>query len=517
MRPDSPPSETFDLAVIGGGINGCGIAADAAGRGLSVLLLERDDLASGTSSASSKLIHGGLRYLEHYAFRLVAESLAEREMLLANAPHIIWPMRFVVPHAPGMRSRLLMRTGLLLYDNLARRRRIPGSGSIELASDPAGRALAQHLDHGFTYWDCWVDDARLVVLVALQAAAQGARVVTRHAVTSAVAESGGWLLTASDDLGAVSQFRARMLVNAAGPWAGRVAADVIRRGSPAGQALAVRLVKGSHIVVPRIVGADDAYLLQAHDGRVVFLLPFAQRFTLIGTTDVPYSGDPTDVRVSGEEESYLLGVANAFVRTPLTGAHIVWRFAGVRPLDDDGSESASKVSRDYRLALDAPGGSAPPLLLVVGGKVTTYRRLAEAAVDLLAPHAPRPLRPSWTAHAPLPGGDIPEADFEAFARDALAGHRALPTDVIMGLLRRHGTRAENILAGARNVDDLGRDLGGGLTEREARYLIDHEWAKTPADILWRRTKAGLAMTSELRREAEAHLASLIAGSDGRAT
>lgn len=487
----------YDLAVVGGGINGCGIAADAAGRGLTVLLVEQGDLAGGTSSASSKLIHGGLRYLEQYAFRLVRESLQEREILLSNAPHIVWPMRFIVPHVPGMRARPLVRAGLFLYDHLARRQRIPGSRMLDMALDPAARPLSPRFSSGFSYWDCGVDDARLVVMVARQAAAHGAEIHTRTQLRSASAEDGFWRLAlASKDAAAPSaaaitsrEVRARILVNAAGPWAGVLARTAIRRGC-ATMEVPVRLVKGSHIVVPRIPGADTAYLLQAPDRRVVFLLPFAECFTLIGTTDVAYDGDPGDVAISIAEEAYLLDVANRFLATPLASADIVWRYSGVRPLFDDESANPAAVTRDYKLALDAPDGS-PPLLTVVGGKVTTYRRLSEAAMQLVAPFAGPHFGGPWTAHAALPGGDMPDADFEGYAQIFTGCYPKFPAALLNSLLRRHGTLAADVLGDARTVDDLGENFGGGLYRREIDYLRDYEWARSPDDVLWRRTKAGL--------------------------
>lgn len=519
--PPAPDSEAaYDLAVIGGGINGCGIAADAAGRGLSVVLIEQADLGSGTSSASSKLIHGGLRYLEQYAFRLVRESLEEREVLLANAPHLIWPLRFVVPHAPHMRSRVTMRAGLFIYDHLARRRRIPASGSVDMASDPAARPLASSVRHAFHYSDCWVDDARLVVAVAQLAARHGAQVLTRTRVASAEAGQDGWRLrlepSADKPTLAPSrrEVRARALVNAAGPWAGIVSRDVIRRAgrtSADGDAVPVRLVKGSHIVVPRIDGAEQAYLLQADDGRVVFLLPFAGRFTLIGTTDVPHDrGDPAAAAISAAEERYLLEVANRFLRTPLLERDVVWRYAGVRPLYDDDSDNPSAVTRDYRLVLDGPTGA--PLLTVVGGKVTTYRRLAEAALAMLTPHMQPARKPGgpWTAEARLPGGDIAGGDFDGFAHAVLRRHNAFEAEALMPLLRRYGTAIDAVIGDARRAADLGRDLGGGLREREVAYLVRHEWAREPADILWRRTKTGLSIPAAAMPAVEARLAEAIA-------
>ena len=389
----SGSDRVFDVAVIGGGINGAGIAADASRRGYSVVLFEADDLAGATSSASSKLIHGGLRYLEHYAFRLVRESLREREILLAKAPHIIWPLRFVLPYVDGMRPAWMLRSGLFIYDHLTHRQAIPASRGLNLNRSSAGHALNREITLGFSYWDCWVDDARLVVANAQAAAAAGASIRTRTRVRSAVRADGVW------EIGATrgdkdEAFRARSLVNAGGPWAGDIA-GLIGDGEESGggggggggaAATKLRLVKGSHIVVPRVEGADDAFIFQNNDGRVVFALPFEGAFTLIGTTDVPFSGDPRHVAPSEEEERYLLDVANRFFREPLSQADIVWRFAGVRPLQDDGSDTAQTVSRDYVLHFDTSPG--PPLVNVIGGKITPYRRLAENLVDVLSETLP---------------------------------------------------------------------------------------------------------------------------------
>lgn len=501
MEDRQRESALYDVAVIGGGINGCGIAADAAGRGLDVLLVEQGDLAQGTSSASSKLIHGGLRYLEHYDFRLVHESLAEREVLLANAPHIVWPLRFIVPHVPQMRSRILMRMGLFLYDHLARRHRVPASGTVDLTRDPAARLLSGSISQAFHYWDCWVDDARLVVSVAKLAEQHGATILTRTALAGAVADRDGWTLRLEDrsapggEVMPVRQVRARTLVNAAGPWVAEVDA-MIRRGGGLQPRLSpppVRLVKGSHIVVPRIAGADDAFLLQAPDKRVVFLLPFAETYTLIGTTDVPVTSTRDARTVTEAEVDYLLGVANRFLDAPLAASQIVWRFAGARALYDDANEDASAVTRDYRLVLDAPGGSAP-LLTVVGGKVTTYRKLGEAGVDLVATHCGKRSGPRWTHAAALPGGEIPAADFETYAAHFVRERPGFAPRMLRRLLRRYGTRTSLLLGAARHADDLGAHLGAGLSEREVAYLVTEEWARTPEDILWRRTKAGLGLT-----------------------
>ena len=478
---------SIDLLVIGGGINGAGVAADAAGRGLSVCLVEQGDLASGTSQASSKLIHGGLRYLEHFEFRLVREALFEREVMLDRAPHIVWPLRFVLPDADGVRSRLRIRAGLFLYDHLARRRRIPASRAIDLMADPAGRALRSDLRHGFSYWDCWVDDARLVVLNARLASSQGATIRTRTRVTAL--ERGDEVWTATLEAGGRREFcRARVVVNAAGPWADRVAALARDNAGPVGAQL--RLVKGSHIVVPRVAGAEDGYLFQNVDGRVVFVLPFETAFTLIGTTDVPISGSPADAACSAEEEAYLLAAANRFLAQPLSRDDIVWRFAGVRPLlADEGVENPSALSRDYNLVL-AGHSAGSAMLTIVGGKVTTYRRLAEAVMDRLAPLFPG-LGPAWTASRPLPGGDIPNGDFGLYMEGLVRLYAWMPEPMLLALARRHGTGARDVIGDARRLEDMGALLPGGLSAREVRYLVANEWATTAEDILWRRTKAGL--------------------------
>ncbi len=493
----------FDLVIIGGGINGCGIAADAAGRGLSVLLAEMGDLASGTSSASSKLIHGGLRYLEHYEFRLVREALAEREVLLRKAPHIIWPLRFVLPHVPGLRPPWMIRAGLYLYDHLARRKAIPSSTNLDLTRDPGGAPLRDELTRGFAYWDCWVDDARLVVLNAMAARERGAEILTRSKVTSAEVAGGTWLVQIETG-NSVRNVNARALVNAAGPWADRAGALV---SGAAGARPHLRLVKGSHIVVPRIAGALDAYLLQSADQRVVFALPFEEHFTIIGTTDVAYEGDPAQVAISTDEEAYLLTLAGRFFKAPLGAEDILWRYAGVRPLYDDASDNPSMVTRDYKLELVA-GNGAPPLLTVLGGKVTTYRRLAEEALERLARHVPG-MRPPWTANAPLPGGEMPEGDFKAFLLDLQKRRSGFAPDFLRRVARRHGSLTDTVLGDAKRPEDLGEDLGAGLTEREVVYLRDHEWARSAEDVLWRRTKAGLHLGVERREIADRVIARLL--------
>jgi glycerol-3-phosphate dehydrogenase len=493
----------YDLVVVGGGINGVGIAADAAGRGLSVFLAEMGDLGGATSSASSKLIHGGLRYLEHLELRLVREALQEREVLLANAGHIVWPQRFVLPHVPGGRSSLLLRAGLFLYDHLGQRRRIPASAALDLNRDPAGWPLKGELARGFAYWDCRVDDARLVVLNARAAADRGAAIETRTRVERMRVTDGRWCVSLKGP-GGEREVRARALVNAAGPWVQAVANSVdggiARRREP------LRLVKGSHIVVPRIRGAEDAYLCQSPDGRAVFAIPFEESFTLIGTTDVSFSGDPSAVTISDEEEDYLLGLmARFFLSAPKRG-DIVWRFAGVRPLyDGETGADPSSVTRDYRFELSIEAG--PPLLTVLGGKLTTYRRLAEHALEKLAPHL-GPMKPAWTATTPLPGGDLGDGGLEGFSARLCRRRPGFDPHFLKRLARRYGTLADEVLGEARSEADLGTSLGAGLTESEVRYLVRREWAREPEDVLWRRTKCGLHMTAKARAAAAERIARL---------
>lgn len=497
------PGEVFDLAIIGGGINGAGIAADAAGRGLKVVLFERADLASGTSSASSKLIHGGLRYLEHREFRLVREALAEREVLLARAPHLIRPLRFIIPQVDGMRSPLLMRLGLFLYDHLAMRRNIPRSHAVDLRRDPAGQPLRPSFASGFSYYDCWVDDARLVVLAAMDAAERGASIQTRTPVTSLTPSGNLWKVMA-DARGTPLAVRSRVVVNAAGPWCSDVAHLVgHERAIPV-----LRLVRGSHIVLPRIPGADDAYLLQHSDGRVVFVLPFERDFTMIGTTETQVVSPASGFIVGGDEELYLLDVASRFFRQSFSPSDIVWRFAGVRPLMEDGASNAGAVSRDYRLDI-FHGDGMPPLLNVVGGKITTFRKLAETAMDRLKPFLPD-MRPAWTATAILPGGDIGREGPHAFLTRLAQRYEKLPRPLLQNIADRHGSRADRVLGDAETVADLGRNLGGGLTEREVIYLRDHEWAQHAEDVLWRRTKVGLHLGPDARSHAEQVIAEILA-------
>jgi glycerol-3-phosphate dehydrogenase len=479
-------AELFDIAIAGGGINGAGIAADAAGRGLKVILAEKGDLAGATSSASSKLIHGGLRYLEHYEFRLVREALQEREVLLAKAGHIIWPLRFVLPHVTGLRPRWMIRTGLFLYDHLYWRQAIPASAPIDLAHDPAGRPLKPQLTSGFTYWDCWVDDARLVVLNARAAAQRGAEILTRTEVVSLVPDGDVWGIELKSGLQR-RRVRARTLVNAAGPWVGGV--DAMARGNRSGTAPArVRLVKGSHIVVPRIQDARDAYLMQSADKRVVFVLPYEERFTIIGTTDVVYDGDPAKVAIAGDEEAYLTALASEFFRAPIQPSDIVWRYSGVRPLYDDASDNPSAITRDYKLVMS--DSETPPMLSIYGGKVTTYRRLAEETLHRLARHLPD-MGPDWTAKATLPGGDLPGRDFDAALRGLIARFPNYDAAQLRRLARRHGSLTADVIGDAQSLSGMGQHFGHGLTEREVVYMRQHEWAREPDDVLWRRSKVGL--------------------------
>ncbi len=500
--------KVYDLAVVGGGINGVGIARDAAGRGLSVLVVEAGDLACGTSSASSKLIHGGLRYLEHMQFRLVRDALKEREVLMACAPHLVQTLRFVLPHVPAMRPRPLIRLGLFLYDRLARRRTIPGSAGIDLASSSPGAPLRPEYRHGFAYWDCRVDDSRLVVANARAAADLGADIRTRTACVSAKRLDGRWRLRLRDEAtGETHEAAARGLVNAAGPWAGRVA-GAIDSGSAAPAGARMRLVKGSHIVVPRIAGADDAYILQNDDRRVVFLLPFEDRFSLIGTTDIPFEGEAGGVAIDAAETTYLIDAVARFLKQPPAAADVVWSYSGVRPLyEDDKSAPASAVTRNYRLELDG-GGSLPPLLTVLGGKLTTYRRLAEEAMDRLAPHLAIAGR-RWTASAPLPGGDLPAADADAYVDDLARRHDRFDRAYLVRLFRRHGHVAEDVIGDARSRQDMGRHIGADLYEREVRYMAANEWARRPEDVLWRRTKTGVHLSAAERSTATEALAAVL--------
>jgi D-erythritol 1-phosphate dehydrogenase len=478
-----------DLVVIGGGINGAGIARDAAGRGLSVILCEKDDLAQGTSSRSGKLIHGGLRYLEYYEFRLVREALIEREVLLNAAPHIVWPMRFVLPHSPEQRPAWLVRLGLFLYDHLGGRKKLPGCRNIDLARDPEGKPIRSEYTRGFEYSDCWVDDARLVSLNALDAKERGTTVMTRTAATSARRVNGAWEIELTSAGATKSLVRARAIANAAGPWVENVINGVAGSNSPR----RVRLVKGSHIIVPKFWEGPQAYLFQNTDKRVIFVNPYEGGMALIGTTDIPYEGRAEDVAPDEREVDYLLAAVNRYLNVPIAKDSIVHKFSGVRPLYDDNAANPSAVTRDY--VFDVTG--EPPMLSVFGGKITTYRKLAEHALDKLKPYFPQMTAP-WTASAPLPGGDMPGADFDGFLGEFRHAQSWLPEALAHHYARLYGTRAKDVLNGARDMAGLGRHFGGLLHACEIDYLRKAEWAATAEDVLDRRTKHGLHLTPEQR-------------------
>jgi glycerol-3-phosphate dehydrogenase len=477
-------NSSVDLLVIGGGVNGAGIARDAAGRGLSVLLVEKDDLGSATSSSSSKLIHGGLRYLELYEFRLVAEALAEREVLLKVAAHLVWPARFVMPHVPELRPRWMIRAGLFLYDHLARRASLPGSKAVRLDAAPYGAGLQPSLKHGFVYSDCRVDDARLVIANAMDARERGVRVLTRTECVSAMRDGGVWSARLSNG----EQLRAKAVVNAAGPWVKSVLNERLAQPSED----AVRLVKGSHIVLPKLYEGEHAFILQNDDRRVVFMIPYGDIHTLVGTTDIPVPDENTQPQASAEEVTYLCRAVNRYLARAARPEDVVWSYSGVRPLYDDGSDDPSAVTRDYTLRVDDEKGRAP-VLSVFGGKITTYRMLAEHALDKLAPYFPG-IKPAWTRHTPLSGSDFGGvARMEA--RNAFFGsHPQLAEAVLRPIFRRHGTHSQAVVGDG----NLGEDFGAGLTERELRYFVEREWAQTADDVLWRRTKAGLLMTPAQR-------------------
>ena len=480
-----------DILVIGGGINGAGIARDATGRGLKVTLCEQSDLASGTSSASTKLIHGGLRYLEHGDLMLVREALREREVLLRMAPHIIWPLRFVLPHSPGMRPAWMLRIGLLMYDNLGGRKKLPASGRIDLRRHAAGRPLAPELVTAFEYSDCWADDSRLVVLNAVDAAERGATILTRTKVVAATRHDDHWLVETRDAAGATRTIEARAIVNAGGPWVDAVGASV----GVADQTRPVRLVKGSHLVTRRLFEGEQAYIFQGPDSRIVFAIPYERDFTLVGTTEVQHAAMKERPTVSADEQDYLLEFASHYMAKPLSAQDIVSTYAGVRPLLDEAGKKSSEVSREYVLDLDKSGA---PMLTVYGGKLTTYRTLSRKSVSKLQAALGGSRRP-WTANSYLPGGDIENADFDRFEDEARRRYAWLDEILLNRLLRAYGTRIEKVLGPAQRASDLGRDFGAGLHEAEVEYLLRHEFAATTDDILWRRSKLGLRLdTAKVR-------------------
>lgn len=483
--------EVDDIFVIGGGINGCGIARDAAGRGYSVRLAEMNDLASGTSSWSSKLIHGGLRYLEHYEFRLVRESLCEREVLLNMAPHIIWPIRFILPHHNGLRPAWLLRLGLFLYDHIGKRKLLPGTKQINLKTASFGKPLKSIFSKGFEYSDCWVNDARLVVLNARDAQERGAKIETRTQVISAKRADDHWQITTKNlHSGEISEHKARLLINAAGPWVDKVLGDTLKSK----RSKNVRLVQGSHIVVPKLHDHDRAYIFQNTDDRIIFALPYEQDYTLIGTTDQDYQGDPANVKITDSEVSYLCSAASEYFESPINQEDIVWTYSGVRPLFDDGATAAQEATRDYVLRVDGEGDE-PPVINIFGGKITTYRKLAESMLDKVEALIGAK-KGTWTANSQLPGGN-----FEVFGYDELVlklktEFYFLDSILAQRLIRSYGTDAWKIMNGSTHPDDMGQVFGGSLTEREVKYLIQYEWAESAEDVVWRRSKLGIRLSEQ---------------------
>ncbi|WP_372422982.1 glycerol-3-phosphate dehydrogenase [Salinarimonas chemoclinalis] len=488
MSEEAGGREAFDLFIIGGGVNGCGIARDAAGRGLSVALAEMNDLGSATSSASTKLFHGGLRYLEYYEFRLVRESLIERETLLRAMPHISWPLRFVLPHHRGLRPAWLLRLGLFIYDHLGGRKILPATRSLDLRRDAAGTPLKNDFARGFEYSDCWVEDSRLVVLNARDAEARGARILPRAEVVSARREGGLWTIDIAHADGRRETARAKALVNAGGPWVADVIAGVLGINSSE----KVRLVRGSHIVTKRLFDHDRCYIFQGGDGRIVFAIPYETDFTLVGTTDRDHEGGPSEAKATEGEIDYLCGFVSEYLKTPIGRSDVVWTYSGVRPLYDDGAKSATAATRDYVLSLDENG---PPLLNVFGGKITTYRRLAESAMAKIGRFFPQSSGP-WTAGVPLPGGDFPVDGFEGLVDDLARDYPFLTPFWARRLVRAYGSEARAVLGDARRAEDLGRAFGATLTEREVVWLMEREYAARAEDVIWRRTKLGLRLSRE---------------------
>ncbi len=482
---------SYDVVVIGGGINGCGVARDAAGRGYSVCLCEAGDLANGTSSASTKLVHGGLRYLEHFEFGLVRKALKEREVLWRMAPHIIWPLRFVLPHHRGLRPAWLLRLGLFIYDSIGGRKLLPATRVLDLTKDEAGKALRADYAKAFEYSDCWVDDARLVVLNARDAAEKGARVMTRSKVVAARREDGIWSIDIRDRRnGRVSTVKARYLVNAAGPWVD----DVLQTALGDNNARNVRLVRGSHIVVDRLFEHDRCYIFQNADDRIIFAIPYEGRYTLIGTTDQDHTHGLDRIEATPDEVSYLCEAANEYFSVKLTPADVVWTYSGVRPLYNDNATKAQEATRDYVITTDGDAGPGQ-LLNILGGKITTYRTLAEEVVETIEA-ALGEKRAAWTAESTLPGGDFDPLEFGDLVERFKARFGFLGDGRLTRLLHSYGTKAEHILGDARSADDLGIQFGDDLTQAEVDYLMAHEWAEEPDDILFRRGKTGIGMPRE---------------------
>lgn len=498
MTTVNAPLQSYDVFVIGGGVNGTGIARDAAGRGYSVMLAEMNDLASGTSSAATKLVHGGLRYLEHYKFKLVAESLAEREVLWAAAPHIIKPLRFVLPHHKGLRPAWFLRLGLLAYDNLGGRKLLPATRTLDLRKDAAGKPLKPGYSTAFEYSDCWVDDARLVTLYAKDAQNRGARIETRTKVVAARRGEDGWIVTVEGPKGRET-VSASLLVNAGGPWVDQVINQALGRNDERH----VRLVKGSHIVVRKQFEHDRCYIFQNADNRIIFAIPYEDDFTLIGTTDLDFKDAPGPVRISDAETDYLLAAASEYFAKPLTRDEIVWSYAGVRPLFDDGASAAQEATRDYVIRTEEEEGAS--LINVFGGKLTTSRRLAEEVVDSFGKLIGR-MGPRWTRKAKLPGGEFPTTEFGAQVEKVQRAYPGLDPALVRRLSRLYGTRVDVVLGDARETGDLGPHFGATLYAREVDYLIAEEWAHTADDVLWRRTKLGLRVTPEDKERLAAYMA-----------
>ncbi|GHA26353.1 glycerol-3-phosphate dehydrogenase [Devosia pacifica] len=494
MSENSP----IDLFVIGGGVNGTGVARDAAGRGYSVMLAEMNDLASGTSSAATKLVHGGLRYLEHYEFRLVHEALAEREVLWAMAPHIIWPLRFVLPHHKGLRPAFILRTGLALYDHLGGRRLLPATKTLDLRKDVTGEPLKPEFKRGFEYSDCWVDDARLVALNARDAADRGADIRVGTRVVTARRENGQWQITLEKN-GEREDITARMLVNAAGPWVD----DVIIGAMGKNGAKNVRLVKGSHIVMHKLFEHDRSYIFQNADGRIIFAIPYEHDYTLIGTTDQDFEGDPRSVEISEDETDYLLRAASEYFEKPLTRDGIAWTYSGVRPLFDDGASAAQEATRDYVLKLEGDRATGA-VVNVFGGKLTTYRRLAESVLEKIESVLGK-RGPAWTAESKLPGGEFAPKAFDAELRRLGKDYPGFNKALLNRMLRQYGTRARQLLGDAQSPEALGEHFGAGLHAREVDFLIETEWARKPDDILWRRTKLGLKLDQAGKDRLDAYM------------
>ncbi len=508
-----------DILIVGGGINGTGIARDAAGRGLSVVLCEKDDLASHTSSASTKLIHGGLRYLEQYEFSLVRKALIEREVLMRSAPHIIRPLRFILPHDQGQRPAWMIRVGLFLYDHLAKRELLPGSQGINLRTHAAGAPLKKTFTKGFAYSDAWVDDARLVVLNAMDAAEKGATILTRTKCEAVKREADHWNATLRKANGESIAIRAKVLINAAGPWAAQFLHDTVH--GRAGKTL--RLIKGSHIVVKKLFDHPYAYIFQHPDGRIVFAIPYEHDYTLIGTTDLDYHGDADNVAINAAEIDYLCGLVNHYFEKPITAADVIWSYSGVRPLvedeKEDDNESASEVTRDYKLAFD---DDAAPLLTIFGGKITTYRKLAEEAVDAIARKLDNH-HPAWTANACLPGGDIycempsnrAVLEFDQCVRDMQQQYAWLPPALVERYAHAYGTRIKVLLADRSSIEQMGEEIASGLFAAEVDYLMQHEWTRCADDTLWRRSKLGLYQNDDAHVKLANYISASVAKLESR--